>query len=83
MTQPQSHDLEASFEDVRRARSALEQVRLRGPVQGAAPQQRQLWAALEKCAVALTSLGHPTPYRMQAELAMYRAMFDGPRHQGP
>ncbi len=42
-------------------------------------EQRQLLAALEAYAVALTRHGHPMPYRMRSDLSMYRAMFDTKR----
>jgi hypothetical protein len=44
-------------------------------------EQRELLAALAAYAAALTRLGHPVPYRMRSELAMYRAMFDPTRRR--
>ena len=44
-------------------------------------EQRELLAALAAYAVALTRIGHPVPYRMRSELAMYRAMFDPTRRR--
>ena len=73
--QGQSHDLQASLGAVKRARSALDLARTAGTVRGAATEQRAMLAALEGYAVALTRHGHPMPYRMRSELAMYRAMF--------
>ena len=80
MSQGQPHDLMVSFRAVTRARSMLDLARMQGSLPGvAASEQRQLLAALEGYAVALTSHGHPLPYRMRSELAMYRAMFNAPQ----
>lgn len=76
MSHRQSHDLGMSFRAVSRARSALARARAQGSLRGAtAVEQRELLAALEDCASAMTRHGHPIPYRMHGELAMYRAMF--------
>ena len=80
MSPGQSHDLMMSLRTVNRARSMLDLARTQRALRGVATsEQRQLLAALEGYAFALTSHGHPMPYRMRSELAMYRAMFDPAR----
>jgi len=77
MSHGQSHDLTVSLRAVNQARSNLDLARTRRSLPGVATsEQRRLLSALEGYAVALTSCGHPMPYRMHSELAMYRAMFD-------
>jgi len=76
----QPYDLTVSLRAVTNARSSLDLARAQRSLPGvASAEQRRLLAALEGHAVALTSHGHPMPYRMHSELAMYRAMFDPPR----
>jgi hypothetical protein len=73
----QSFELEVLLRAVTRARAALELARTQGSSRAMAQsEQRELLAALAAYAVALTRLGHPVPYRMRNELAMYQAMFD-------
>lgn len=63
-----------------KARSTLESARTQRSLPGVASlEQRGLLKALEEYAVALTSQGHPMPYRMRNELVMYRTMFDSAR----
>jgi hypothetical protein len=77
MSQGQSQDLMVSLRAVTEARSALERARTRGaPRDVTSAGQRRLLTALEDYAVALARHGHPMPYRMCSELAMYRAMYD-------
>ena len=77
MSKGQSHDLMVSLRAVNRARSTLDWTRAQSRSRGAATaEQRMLLAALEGYAVVLTSYGHPMPYRMHNELAMYRAIFN-------
>ena len=80
MSHGQSHDLKLSLRAVNEARSTLDVARtqMRGV---ATPEQRGLLTALEGYALALTSHGHPMPYRMRSELAMYRAMFNPTRRR--
>jgi hypothetical protein len=74
----QSHDLMLSLRAVNEARSTLDLARTHtGGV--ASREQRGLLTALEGYAEALTIHGHPMPYRMRSELAMYRAMFSSTR----
>ena len=75
------HDLVALLQAVTRARSRVDLTRPQESLRGESKsqQQRQLLAALEAYAAALTAHGHPMPYRMRRELAMYRAMFDSTR----
>ena len=75
----QSFELEFLLRAVTRARAALDLTRTEGSRALAESEQRELLAALAAYAAALTRLGHPMPYRMRSELAMYRAMFDPPR----
>lgn len=76
MSQGQSHDLMMSLRAVSRARSTLDSARTQRSLRGAATsEQRMLLAALEGYAVALTICGHPMPYKMRGELAMYRTLF--------
>ena len=80
MSHEQSQDLMVSLRAVNRARSTLELARTQRSLRGVATSEhRLLLAALEGYAVALTSHGHPMPYRMRSELAMYRAMFHSTR----
>ena len=80
MTYERPHDLVALLLAVTRARSRVDRERTRGRLRGAATsEQRLLLAALEAYAAALTTHGHPMPYRMRSELAMYRAMCDSTR----
>jgi hypothetical protein len=73
----QAFELEVLLRAVTRARDALERARTQGSSRATAQsEQRELLAALAAYAVALTRLGHPVPYRMRNELALYRAMFD-------
>lgn len=82
MSHGQAHDLMVSLQAVNRARSVLDLARAQGSLRGVTTwEQRQLLGALESYAVALTSHGHPMPYRMRSELAMYRTMF--PTRPGP
>jgi hypothetical protein len=75
-------ELEVLLRAVTRARAALELARTQGSSRAMArPEQRELLAALAAYAVALTRLGHPVPYRMRSELAMYRVMFDPTRRR--
>ena len=77
MSHGESHDLETSLRAVTRARSVLDLARTQSRFRGVVTaQQRELLAALEGYAAALTVHGHPMPYRMRSELAMYRAMLD-------
>jgi len=80
MSQVQSHDLMVSLGAVTRARAMVDLARVQGSLQGVATvEQRRLLAALEGYAVTLASHGHPVPYRMRDELAMYQAMFNPTR----
>ncbi len=80
MSHGQSHDLTMSLRAVNRARSHADLARTQGSAHGVASSaQRRLLTALEGYAVALTSHGHPMPYRMRSELAMYRAIFNPSR----
>lgn len=80
MGQGQSQDVMVSLRAVNRARSTLDRTRTQGHSRGAATaEQRMLLAALEGHAVVLARHGHPMPYRMHLELAMYRAIFDPSR----
>ena len=81
MSHGQSHDLAVSLRAVDRARSTLDLARPQRSLREGATsqQQRRLLVALEGYAVALASHGHPMPYRMRSELAMYRAMFNSMR----
>ena len=77
MSHGQSHDLRVSLREVTRARSVLDVARTQRSLRGVATMEQQgLLAALEGYALALTSHGHPMPYKMRSELAMYRAMFN-------
>lgn len=61
--------------ELREARLAV--ARERGPVRHVAEStqaQATLLTALEACAAALASAGHPVPYRMRDELAMRRRL---------
>lgn len=79
MSHGQSHDLMLSLRAVNEARSTLDLARTQ--TRGVAtPEQRGLLKALENCAEELIGHGHPMPYRMRSELAMYRAMFSSTRH---
>jgi hypothetical protein len=67
--------LEQLLVELRAARLAL--ARERGPVRQVAEwtsAQATLLSALEAYAAALTSAGHPLPYRMRDELAMRRRL---------
>ena len=76
MTHGQSHDLTDSLRRVNQARSNLDLARTQKAVHGVVTtEQRHLLSALEGYAAALTSHGHPMPYRLHSELAMYRSMF--------
>ena len=80
MSHGQSFELEVLLRAVTRARAALELTRSQGTSREMAQSdQRELHAALAAYAVALTRLGHPVPYRMRNELAIYRALFDATR----
>ena len=76
MSHGESHDLTVSLHAVHRARSMLDLARTQEGLSRAAItlEQRRLLEALEGHAVNLASHGHPMPYRMRSELAMYRAM---------
>jgi hypothetical protein len=77
MNHGQSNDLRVSLGAVTRARSLVEVARTQGSLRGVViDEQRRLLAALEGYAVTLASHGHPVPYRMHCELAMYQAMFN-------
>ncbi len=82
MSHGQSHDLMLSLQAVNEARSTLDVARtqMRGVT---TREQRGLLTALEGYADALSSHGHPMPYRMRSELAMYRAMFNSTRRHTP
>jgi len=78
----QAFELEVLLRAVIKARAALDLAR----AQGSSPamiqsERRELQAALAAYAVALTRLGHPVPYQMRNELAMYQAMFDPVRRR--
>ena len=76
----QPYDLTVSLRAVTNARSSLDLARAQRALPGVATsEQRHLLRALEDYADALTSHGHPMPYRMHSELAMYRAMFNPSR----
>lgn len=78
----QSFELAVLLGAVRRARAAIDLARQQGSSRAMAhSEQRELLAALAAYAVALTRIGHPVPYRMRSELAMYRAMFDPTRRR--
>ena len=80
MSHGQSHDLAVSLRAVNKARSTLDLARTQRSLRGVATlEQRRLLAALEGYAGALTSHGHPMPYKMRSELAMYRVMFNSVR----
>jgi hypothetical protein len=80
MSHGRSHDLMVSLRAVDRARAMLDLARTQSALpQGVTSEQQRLLAALEGYAVALTTHGHPMPYRMRSELVMYRAMFNPPR----
>lgn len=75
MSHGQSHDLTVSLQALNRARSNLDLARTRGASREViTPEQRLMLAALEGYAVTLASHGHPMPYRMRSELAMYRTI---------
>ena len=75
-------ELEVLLRAVTRARAALDLARTQGSSRAMSQsEQRELLAALAAYAAALTRLGHPVPYRMRSELAMYRAMFDPTRRR--
>jgi hypothetical protein len=78
MSHGQSQDLTLLLRAVNQARSTLDlaRIQMRG---SATPEQRGLLTALEGYADALTSHGHPLPYRMRTELALYRAIFNSTR----
>lgn len=77
MGQGQSQDLKVSLGAVTQARSLLERARTRGASRDVvSAEQRQLLVALEGYAATLARHGHPMPYRMRSELAIYRGMFD-------
>jgi hypothetical protein len=72
---PRTVPLEQLLAELRAARQAL--ARERGPVRHVAEwtqAQSTLLTALEAYAAALTSAGHPLPYRMRDELAMRRRL---------
>ncbi|MGH2896657.1 MAG: hypothetical protein ACRDPM_25785 [Solirubrobacteraceae bacterium] len=80
MNHGQSHDLTVSLRAVNRARYTLDLARTQSALREVVTmEQRQLLVALEGYAVALSGHGHPMPYRMHSELAMYRAMFNTTR----
>ena len=80
MSQGQSYDLTESLRAVNQARSDLGLARTQRALPGVATsEQRRLLTALEGYAAALAGHGHPMPYRMHSELAMYRAMFNPQR----
>ena len=82
MTGGQSFELKVLLRAVTRARVALELTRKQGSSREMVQsEQRELLAALAAYAVALTRLGHPVPYQMRSELAMYRALFDPTRRR--
>ena len=77
-----SFELAVLLSAVTRARAALGLTRNDGSSRTMAQyEQRELLAALAAYAVALTRLGHPVPYRMRSELAMYQAMFEPTRRR--
>ena len=78
----QSFELDVLLRAVSRARAALDLTRTQGSRAMAQSEQRELMAALAAYVLALTRLGHPVPYRMRSELAMYQAMFDPTRVSG-
>ena len=80
MRSGKSFELEVLLRAVTRARAALDLTRTQGSSREMTQsEQRELLAALAAYVVALTRLGHPVPYRMRNELAMYQAMFDPTR----
>jgi hypothetical protein len=77
MTDQKFWDLSALLQAVCAARVDVEDARRarQSPTSsGVAAEQRQLLAALEQYAAALTHHGRPMPYRMRDEMAMYRAL---------
>ena len=82
MSRGESRDLAVALQAVNTARSILDRTRTRRstPQVAATLEQWRLLTALEGYDAALTSHGHPMPYKMRRELAMYRAMFT-PRRQ--
>ena len=83
MSHGQSFELEVLLRALTRARTALEWTRTQATRGLAQSEQRELLAALAAYTVALTRLGHPVPYRMSREMAMYEALLAPTRRDAP
>ncbi len=81
MSQAQPHDLIQSLQAVRVARSdvCIARTRQASRLQ-AMEQQQELLCALQDCAASLARHGHPVPYRMRSDIAMYRTLLTSGRH---
>lgn len=75
MSRGQPQDLIQSVRAVKRARSdvCLARQRRASRLESMERQKQLLWA-LEGCAASLARHGHPVPYRMRSDIAMYRTL---------